>query len=974
MAGNVPTISSAFTLAGGAEDTAYVVTYAELVTASGAADVEDPISFMIDSVTSGTLERWDGADWVPALPSDFIESGGQLRWTPPLDAAGSDVNAFVIYASDGTFLSSNSSQVSVQLVDADDASGTLGVTGTAAEGETLTAAITAFSDDDGGAVISYQWQTSDGGGWTDIVGATDDTFNIPGDQSLVGLDIRVTAYSTDQLGGMTDFGATAGVAVDNVEDEATGTLSISGNVSEGQTVTADIPALSDEDGGASIAYQWQTSSDDSSWTNIAGATDDSFAIPGDQSYVDAYIRVTAVTTDDYSGTTPFTSSSQVVINVDDEATGTLAFSGNVSEGQTVTADIPDLADVDGGATIAYQWQFSSDDASWVNIAGATDDSFEIADDQTYVDQYIRVTAVTTDDYSGTTPFASASQVVINVEDEATGTLGISGNVSEGQTITADIPDLSDEDGGATIAYQWQTSSDGSDWQNIAGATDDTFDIPGDQSYVDAYIRVTAVTTDDYSGTTPFTSSSQVVINVEDEATGTLAFSGDVSEGQTLTADIPDFSDVDGGASIAYQWQVSSDDASWVNIAGATDDSFDIADDQTYVDQYIRVTAVTTDDYSGTTPFTSTSQQVANVNDLPTGALVYTGTLTVGNVLTADASAISDEDGLGAFGYQWQTSVDGATAWSDIVGASDDQFTLTSDQTSLFVRVVVSYTDAYGASESVESAAQQVAYPVTPPLDLPVLRPTGGLPGRVQGTDADENIQGTGGKDTLLGGGGNDWLTGGAGEDRMIGGTGDDNYRVDNDNDLIVELEGEGTDTIIATVNFSLVGYANVENLVLAGSALRGHGNELDNQVIGNALDNKLTGAAGNDTLSGADGNDTLIGGEGSDVLIGGAGLDRFVFDHVPSDGGIDTIAGFVVADDQIQLYSSEFKANLTNGKFTEAFHVGTEAADSGDRLIYDDATGVLLYDVDGTGEIEAVQIAVLTGVVGTVTAADFIFS
>lgn len=141
------------------------------------------------------------------------------------------------------------------------------------------------------------------------------------------------------------------------------------------------------------------------------------------------------------------------------------------------------------------------------------------------------------------------------------------------------------------------------------------------------------------------------------------------------------------------------------------------------------------------------------------------------------------------------------------------------------------------------------------------------------------LDGGAGNDGLTGGTGNDTLIGGSGADTLVGGLGDDLYVVDNAADVVVELAGEGTDTVNASVSWVLG--ANIENLTLTGSAaLNGTGNELANLLIGNGGANRLDGGAGNDTLLGGNSNDTLDGGTGDDSLSGGTGNDVYLVDNV----------------------------------------------------------------------------------------------
>src|SRR5206468_7344789 len=120
------------------------------------------------------------------------------------------------------------------------------------------------------------------------------------------------------------------------------------------------------------------------------------------------------------------------------------------------------------------------------------------------------------------------------------------------------------------------------------------------------------------------------------------------------------------------------------------------------------------------------------------------------------------------------------------------------------------------------------------------------------------------------------LDGGAGADTMIGGAGNDTYFVDSSGDVVTELSGEGTDTVVSSIDYTLG--ANLENLTLVGSALSGTGNELANVITGNAHDNVLDGGAGADTLIGGAGFDTRrvdalgdvvteLAGEGTDTVV-----------------------------------------------------------------------------------------------------------
>ncbi|OAI23827.1 hypothetical protein A1355_21280 [Methylomonas koyamae] len=194
-----------------------------------------------------------------------------------------------------------------------------------------------------------------------------------------------------------------------------------------------------------------------------------------------------------------------------------------------------------------------------------------------------------------------------------------------------------------------------------------------------------------------------------------------------------------------------------------------------------------------------------------------------------------------------------------------------------------------------------------------------------GGERADAIFGLGGNDTLNGLAGDDWLDGGTGADNLIGGAGNDTYIVDNLKDKIVELAGQGVDTVEAGVSFTLTKF--LENLTLTGAnSIAGKGNSLANTITGNSGGNVLTGAAGDDTLDGRLGNDSLLGGAGNDWLLGSLGDDLF-----NGGAGIDTVT-FAEAGNGVSvslLTSGAQATGVGNDRF-----VGIENLIGGDQADY----------------------------------------
>jgi Ca2+-binding RTX toxin-like protein len=182
--------------------------------------------------------------------------------------------------------------------------------------------------------------------------------------------------------------------------------------------------------------------------------------------------------------------------------------------------------------------------------------------------------------------------------------------------------------------------------------------------------------------------------------------------------------------------------------------------------------------------------------------------------------------------------------------------------------------------------------------------------------------------------------------------------------------GKGNDLIYGTSgNDTLVGGLG-SDLTLHDPWGQTNWNEADRDTIyGGAGDDLIYGgdlfhnsADGSDYIDGGTGNDTLIGGAGNDTLVGGSGFDRFQFNN--RNEGIDRIVDFSVVDDTIaisrgSLSSGGFGFSFTGILSSSAFRIGSSATISSHRFIYNNLTGALFFDQDGTGSAAQIQIATL---------------
>jgi Ca2+-binding RTX toxin-like protein len=629
---------------------------------------------------------------------------------------------------------------------------------------------------------------------------------------------------------------------------------------EDQLLTASAGTLADADGLGALSFQWESSANGVTWSNIVGATAATFT-PGD-AQVGQLLRVTASYTDG-QGTAESVSSAATaaVLNVNDTPTGAPAIDDTTPTiGQVLTASAGTLADADGLGALSFQWESSANGVTWSNITGATAATFTPGAAQ--LGLQLRVVASYTDlggdgagGQVGTAESVSsaATAAVANVNNVPTGAPAISDTTpAEDQVLTALAGTLADADGLGALSFQWQSSSDGLTWSNIAGATAAAF-APGD-AQVGQQLRVMASYTDGQGAAEAVASAATAaVLNVNDAPTGAPAIDDTTpAENQLLTASTLGIADADGLGAFSFQWQSSSDGLTWSNIVGANTANFTPGAAQ--VGQQLRVVASYTD-LGGDGP----SGQVGTVESVSAAA-------------TAAVTAAAPAPGVTIIGTTGADTINGTAGSDNLQGrAGDDVINGLAGNDTLLGEGGADTLNGGDNDDTLDGGAGSDTLNGGNGNDNLL---GGNNPDILNGDAGNDTLSGGDNTDTLNGGDGDDIMHGDASADTLNGGIGNDTLFGDGGNDTLIggagndilHTSGGGNDIFV----FDAVGFG--DDTVQAGfDATGGVGAQdlLDISALG------ITAATFAASVAITDlGNDTLVEiGADSILLLGVNGVN-----------------------------------------------------------------------------------------------------
>ncbi|RAR69275.1 beta strand repeat-containing protein, partial [Flavobacterium aciduliphilum] len=355
-----------------------------------------------------------------------------------------------------------------------------------------------------GTGISYQWQVNDGGGWANIDGATNATYTIDSaSASLNGYVYRCVVTGTCN----TVISSSATLTV--------GSVSITTQPSN-QVVCSDAGAtFSVSTSGDVTSYQWQMSTNGTSWSDVTDATSASLVLSGLTS-TDTGKQYRCVLN---AGAVTSNAATLTVYNA-------IAI-GTQPTNQTVCSNAASVTFTSAatGSGVAYQWQVSTNGTSWNNVPGATAAAYTINTPGVGLNnnQY-RVIV------SGTSPCSAVTSDVatLTVNQVVAITTQPTAVTQCAYVTTPAVFTVAAT--GTGIAYQWQYTTNGTTWNDMTGETASSLSIATPETYNGNSFRCVV------SGTAPCTSvtSNAVVLTVTPSFGGTYTV-GTGGNYATLTA-------------------------------------------------------------------------------------------------------------------------------------------------------------------------------------------------------------------------------------------------------------------------------------------------------------------------------------------------------------------------------------------------------------------------------------------------------
>jgi gliding motility-associated-like protein len=505
----------------------------------------------------------------------------------------------------------------------------------------------------GAGTVTYQWQSSTNGStWTPIgTNGTNATYDPPAGLTVTTY-YRVQVTST--LHSITCVGVTNSIVV-TVNSLTAGVLGANQTICNPGNPSA-LTFSTNPSGSGTLSYQWQISTDNSSWTDISGETTLSFDPPTLTNTT--YYRVSVISLLN-NVSCPVTTNS-VVITTNNVTAGVIGVNQTICTGGDPANMTFTTAAT--GTALSYQWQQSSDGSSWTAISGVTTPNYNPPAGLTAT-TYYRV--IVTSNLNNVPCSAITNTVTVFVNTLTGGVLSNNQTICSGGD-PAIISFATNSSGTGTVSYQWQKSTDNLVWNDVSGANLSSYDPPSGLTATN-YYRVLITYTSNGVSCTTFSSVHTIFVNSLTPGTilnnQTVCTGGDpVSMTFSTAATATGF--------VSYQWESSPDNTVWTPISGATSASYDPPANAT-VSEYYRLQFISTLNGIACTALSNSLLAAVIPDPIISTQPLASQSLCIGGTLAAPLS-VSFSGGTGSSLYQWSSSLDGVS-WTAVSGATNATF-------------------------------------------------------------------------------------------------------------------------------------------------------------------------------------------------------------------------------------------------------------------------------------------------------------
>ena len=531
--------------------------------------------------------------------------------------------------------------------------------------------------------VSYQWQYSnDNKTWTNSTQSDAKTKTVTPNYTWAGVYARciisVSGNAYYNINGYTLNVGQIGKGTKTVS------VSLTGNAAVGGSLKANVSGLP-SNGTNTIAYQWQSSSDNKTWTNsTAGdAKMATHALNYKEAY-NVYWRCTvSVSGNQYYNVNGATSASKLCVK--GTASITASVSGSAVIGGKLTCSVGGLPSI-GTNSVSYKWQYSADGGTWTDSSnsGAKTNVVSLPPDGTLGKRYRCVVTATNSVYNNMSATSAASAAI--GKGTAMASVTVSGSKVYGATLTANP---SQPTGTTGTSYQWQcnTGTNGA-WVNISNATGKTY-VAGTAD-VGHSVRVLVNTANTYYNVSQCASAAAAIGKASATATATVF--GTKAVGSKLTVSVGGLPSV-GTNTITYKWQCSSDNKTWTdsNSAGASSNA--LTTDTTWLNKYARcIVTVSGNAYYNVNGATSAAYGPIGKASHSAPSVSISGSKVYGAILTANVSG--QPSGTTGTTYQWQRADSASGSYSNIANATGKTYVAAAGDMGKYLRVLVNTANTY----------------------------------------------------------------------------------------------------------------------------------------------------------------------------------------------------------------------------------------------------------------------------------------